>query len=288
MKSFFVLMRLHQPVGVWLLFYPAAWAMVVASLAVPPATLFGLFLVGALVMRSAGCVINDLVDARFDAQVERTKNRPLASGACTKKQALLLLAVLLVGALLVLWFTPHQPWWLALLAVPMIAAYPFMKRITWWPQVFLALTFNVSALFGWVAVTGKLHPEAWMLYAACAFWTLGYDTIYAMQDVEDDARIGIKSTARKLENRSVWLVGFSYACMVTLLALVGVRLEVMGMAYFLGVAFIATHCVWQVRMVKSQGVDVAGMVFRSNQWLGLGAFFLFLADRYNLMALGTV
>lgn len=153
-------------------------------------------------MRSAGCIINDIWDKEYDAKVERTKSRPLASGALSVKQALALLFALLAASLLIVTQLKWEVFYYALASLPFIILYPLMKRITWWPQAFLGLTFNFGALMGWVAVTGEIALPAILLYISGIFWTLGYDTIYAFQDIEDDQKIGVKSTAILLQNKA--------------------------------------------------------------------------------------
>lgn len=172
--------------------------------------LLALFFLGSVCMRSAGCIINDLWDRDFDKQVERTKTRPLASGAISPKQALIVLAVLLLFSLWIVMQLPMIVFWLALGALPLVVAYPLMKRLTWWPQLFLGFTFNYGALMGWAAVRGTIEPDALWLYAAGICWTLIYDTIYAHQDIADDTKIGVKSTARLFGNHTrIWLAAFA-------------------------------------------------------------------------------
>lgn len=278
---YIALMRLDKPVGIWLVFYPAAWAVALASTDAIDPVLIGLLLIGAVLMRSAGCVLNDITDRRLDVHVERTKNRPLAAGTLTLKQAYACLFVLLALAFGLLFVLPHNPLWLALIVLPMVAAYPFMKRITWWPQMFLGLTFNTSALFGWYEASGELPLEAFILYASCVFWTLGYDTIYALQDMEDDEKIGIKSTARRMGNFAHALVAVSYTLMVALWAVLIVRWNVHDTA-LLAVAFMAIHLIWQWRMMRLDAHELAGRLFKSNATLGLVVFVLLLLDRYDL------
>ncbi len=278
---YIALMRLDKPVGIWLVFYPAAWAVALASPAAIDPVLVGMLLIGAVLMRSAGCVLNDMTDRRLDAHVERTRSRPLASGTLRMKQAYACLFVLLSLALGLCFVLPHNPLWLALIVLPMVAAYPFMKRITWWPQLFLGLTFNTSALFGWYEAAGELPLEAFILYAACVFWTLGYDTIYALQDIEDDAKIGIKSTARRMGTSAHILVGASYAVTVALWAAIVIRWNVHDTA-LLAVAFMAMHLIWQWRMMRLDDPELAGRLFKSNATLGLVVFVLLLLDRYDL------
>ncbi|HEX2591466.1 MAG TPA: 4-hydroxybenzoate octaprenyltransferase, partial [Rhizomicrobium sp.] len=209
MQPYLRLARLDRPIGTWLLYWPCVFGLVLgAVVAGRPfvelrdwwyVVLFG---VGAIVMRGAGCTYNDIIDRDIDAQVARTRGRPIPSGAVTAKQAaMFLVAQLVVGFLILIslnWFAVA----LGAASLLLVAAYPFMKRITWWPQAWLGLTFNWGALLGFAAVTGNVDFADVVLYAGCFFWTLGYDTIYAHQDKEDDALIGVKSTARLLGNAS--------------------------------------------------------------------------------------
>jgi 4-hydroxybenzoate polyprenyltransferase len=268
MLNYIQLMRLDKPIGIWLTFWPAAWAVALATHGGPlPWKLLGLLWLGASLVRAAGCVINDLADQQFDAQVARTKTRPLASGALSRRAAYAVLALLLGLAFGLLFLLPHNALWLALLCLPLIAAYPFMKRFTWWPQLFLGITFNMSALFGWLEVTGSLTMPAFWLYVAAIFWTLGYDTIYAMQDREDDARIGVKSTARHLGGFTLPFVALCYVHMLMVLVWIGIS-QSLGAPYMVGLAAASLHAAWQIWRVQKHGAAVAGQIFRSNGWLG--------------------
>jgi 4-hydroxybenzoate polyprenyltransferase len=270
------LMRLHKPIGIWLLFFPASWAVGLA--ATHDVGYFQLLmLLGAFVTRSAGCIINDITDRALDAQVARTRTRPLASGRVSVREAYVALAVLLGLALGIALSLPSAVLVLALLALPMIVAYPWMKRLTWWPQLFLGITFNLSALFGWMATGTPLAPAAFALYAAGVFWTLGYDTIYAVQDVLDDERVGIKSSALRLGRFLIPFVALCYLLMVLCLMLVG-QLANAGAFFYRGVGGVALHAIWQIRHVSFNPV-MAATLFRSNQWLGLGLLIAILADR---------
>lgn len=218
-------------------------------------------------MRGAGCIINDIIDRDIDKQVERTKNRPLASGELNIKQAIYLLIFLLLASLIVavqlglavvIWGT------LALLPV---ATYPFMKRISWWPQLFLGLVFNWGALMGWAAVRGNIELPAILLYIGGVFWTLGYDTIYAHQDKFDDSKIGVRSTALRLGEKTKLFVVIMYALTITCFALATGRL--------LGVIALIPailHCVWQVYSLDINIPESARKIFLSNAWLGLMIF----------------
>lgn len=220
MHPYILLARLDRPVGIWLLLLPSLWAL--ALVANGYGFDFGavvLFGVGAVIMRSAGCVVNDLWDRNLDKEVERTRGRPLAAGDVSICGALVFLCALLALGLLVLLKFNLVTILLGLLVVPLIVAYPLMKRVTWWPQAFLGLVFNFGALMGWSAAAGVVSLQALFLYVAGVLWTLAYDTIYAHQDLEDDAVIGVKSTARLFGDRSAFYVrtfyagSFGFACL---------------------------------------------------------------------------
>lgn len=267
------LMRLHQPVGVALLLWPALWGICLASRGAPDTVMMVLFAFGAVIMRGAGCTVNDLLDRRFDAHVARTRNRPLARGAISPRRAMAFLAVLLALGLLILLQLKPLAVGLGLLAVPMIAVYPLMKRITDWPQAFLGLTFNMSALIGYAAVAGRLDTPALLLYAACFFWTLGYDTIYAHQDKEDDLLIGVKSTALKLGDRTRPALVFFYGACAALLAASG-WLAGLGWAGWVGILLFSAHLARQIATVRPELPENALSTFKSNS---LSGFILFLA-----------
>lgn len=264
------LMRLDKPVGIWLVFFPAAWAVALAGCreaGIDWAVLFAC-LVGAVLTRSAGCIINDLTDRTLDAHVERTATRPLASGAVSRREALVLLGVLLWLALGVALLLPPLVLWLSVAALPFIIAYPWMKRITWWPQAFLGVTFNLSAPIGWAAATGELSLVALWLYLGALCWTFGYDTIYAHQDAADDARVGIRSSARALGVFTTPVVALSYAACTACLLVAGLLAGV-GDAYFYGLALAGGHLAWQVYRADIHDPALCGRLFRSNQWAGL-------------------
>lgn len=257
------LMRLHQPVGNWLLLWPCWWGLALGQATDP--VLYALFAAGAIAMRSAGCIINDMIDVEFDRAVERTRSRPLASGELSMRQALALLLVLLgIAAIIALWLgRPVMLWSLA--ALPLVVAYPLMKRITWWPQLFLGMTFNWGALVGFVAARGELEWQALILYSGCIFWTLGYDTIYAHQDKEDDAKIGVKSTARKLGTR--WTKPFVLACYAVFS--IFVWWAVMPQYWALVcIMCAALHLCWQVMAVRLDNPASCQRIFKSNATMG--------------------
>ncbi len=224
------LASLDRPIGTWLQLLPGWWAIMMADGGINfidfnIAKILVLFGIGAVVMRAAGCVINDLWDIRFDRQVERTRPRPLASGEVKPYQAIIFLTALLLTGFAILMQFSLVTILLGVLSLPIIVLYPLAKRWTWWPQAVLGIIFNFGALMGWGAVTDVLELPALLLYAAGFFWTLGYDTIYAHQDKEDDELIGIKSSALLLGEKSRnWVAGF-YAATMALLVLAGIAVE---------------------------------------------------------------
>ena len=266
------LMRLDRPIGWWLLLLPCWWGLALGQIAVgggvPSLWHAVLFLVGAIVMRGAGCTLNDMADVGFDVQVERTKNRPIASGRITRQSAFVFLAVLsLIGLVILLQFN----WYSVVLGASsllIVAIYPFMKRITHWPQFVLGLAFNWGALVGWSATHGSLSLPAGLLYAGGVFWTLAYDTIYAHQDTEDDALIGVKSTALLFgANSKPWLAVFFGGAFVSFaLALWTVGA---GPASYLGLAAAAVHALWQLQSFDHSDSALCLKLFKSNRTLGL-------------------
>ncbi len=222
-RPYAYLMRLDRPIGIWLLLLPSFWGIALAAgglgqFTVRTWTVMVLFALGAVIMRGAGCVINDLWDRDLDKMVERTRGRPIASGAVLPKQALVFLATLLLFGLLILLQFNMTTILLGLLSLPLITTYPLMKRITWWPQAFLGLTFNFGALMGYSAIYGSVDAAALLLYISGFFWTIAYDTIYAHQDKDDDIMAGIKSTARLFNEESkFWVRGFYGLSAISLL-----------------------------------------------------------------------
>lgn len=280
-RPYLRLSRADRPAGTWLLLIPCWWGLLLAiwaSGSSPTAHDFWLFCafpIGAFVMRGAGCTWNDITDRHIDAQVARTKTRPLPSGQVTVKKALIWMGLqIAMGGFILLTFN----WFSVLLGAAsliLVAIYPFAKRFTWWPQIFLGLAFNWGALMGWSAHTGSLTWAPVFLYLAGILWTLFYDTIYALQDIEDDALIGVKSTARLFANRVVdWLRGFM---ILTLIALTAGILSAFQPQINLLSAIIAVggiwafgwHLAWQLRKLDVSNTDICLMLFRSNRTAGL-------------------
>lgn len=273
LRPYLRLMRLDRPIGTWLLLFPCWWSAALAAEGWPDPLLFALFAIGAVVMRGAGCTINDIADHRFDAQVKRTMGRPIPSGAVSVGQASAFLGLQLLLGLLVLVQLNATAILVGAAALLLVFPYPLMKRITYWPQAWLGLTFNWGALVGWAAVTGGIGLPALLLYAAGVLWTLGYDTIYAHQDKDDDVLIGVKSTALRLGAATpAWLAGF-YGGAIALMAAAGWAAGVAWPFYPL-LAMAGMQLAWQARCVDiGDGADCLAK-FRSNRlfgWLVLAA-----------------
>jgi 4-hydroxybenzoate polyprenyltransferase len=272
------LMRLDRPIGTWLLLFPCWWSL---ALAPGPADarlllLFVLFGLGAVIMRGAGCTWNDVTDRDFDAKVARTRTRPIPSGQVSVRQALLFMgAQMLVGFAILISFNGFAVA-VGAASLVLVFTYPLMKRVTYWPQFFLGLAFNYGALLGWAAVRGDLDWPALSLYVAGIAWTLGYDTIYAHQDKEDDALIGVKSTALRLGRATrPWLAGF-YTATVVLLALTG-ALRGLNWIFYVALAIGALQLAWQVSTVNLDRPADCLAKFKSNRafgWLILAGIFV--------------
>ncbi len=263
------LARLDRPIGSWLLLFPGWWAIALAAPAGfwPDWRLIVLFALGAVVMRGAGCTFNDIVDRDFDAAVARTRTRPIPSGAVGVRGAAIFLALQLAIGAAVLFSLDRLAIALGFLVLLLIATYPFMKRITYWPQFFLGLNFNWGALLGWAAATGSLAKPALLLYAGGICWTLGYDTIYAHQDKEDDVLIGVKSSALALgaATRPALFVFYAAALALWLAAALAA-----GLAWPVWPAFVlvALHLAWQAATVRTDDPADCLAKFRANRWTG--------------------
>lgn len=269
-RPYAYLMRLDRPIGTWLLLLPGWWALVLAAGGAMhmPWGLMVLFAVGAVIMRGAGCVVNDLWDRDLDRQVERTRNRPLAAGTVKVRDAVLFTGLLCGAGFLILLQMGAAAIVLGILTLPLIVSYPLMKRITWWPQAFLGVTFNAGALIGWAAITNSVPWAAVVLYAAGILWTLGYDTIYAHQDKDDDALVGIRSTALKFGAASkIWVaVFYGASCLLLLLAF-----TMAGAGWFSCLLLVlpALHAGWQVKTWDLDDPASSLAAFRAARDFGL-------------------
>ncbi len=267
-RPYAALARFDRPIGWWLLFWPCVWGVALAGGLPEQWSLIPWFLLGAIAMRGAGCVYNDIVDRDLDVQVERTKSRPVASGAVSLKKAWAWL-LLLCAIGLIVWFQINGfAKLIALGSVALVAAYPFMKRITWWPQAWLGLVFSWGALVGWAAVAGALPVPALLLYGGTIFWVIGYDTIYALQDRDDDALVGIKSSALRLGGQVKGGVALFYAVALALWAAAIWQVRPQAAA-LLGLLPMALHLGWQVLTLKAGDGSDALTKFRSNRFAGL-------------------
>lgn len=284
-QPYFKLSRIDRPIGTWLLLFPCLWAISLASPAAtfPDAKLFILFAIGALVMRGAGCTLNDIADRHFDGMVERSKKRPIPSGQVTVFQAFLWLGLQCLVGFSILVQLNLAAILIGAASLILVAIYPFAKRFTYWPQLFLGLAFNYGALLGWVAVTGNLSISAVLLYGAGIAWTLGYDTIYAHQDKEDDILIGVKSTALKFGTRTGdWLFGFY------LTTLIGITLagwfSGAYVLFYIGMAGAGTHLMWQLKYLDIDDGDRCLMLFKSNKTFGAIVMFAIVAGKFDMLA----
>jgi 4-hydroxybenzoate polyprenyltransferase len=265
------LIRLDRPIGAWLLFWPCAWSVALAGMGQGGWILILWLALGAWAMRSAGCVYNDIVDKDLDARVERTRLRPLASRRVPLTGAWALLAAMSLIGLVVLLQLGRFAQGVALASLFLVAAYPFMKRIIWWPQAWLGLVFSWGALVGWAAVDGALDLTAWLLWAGAVFWVIGYDTIYALQDKEDDALVGVRSSALALGKHARLGVAL---CYLVALALWAAAIHLVRREWFamLGLLPMALHLAWQAATLKPEEGDDALAKFRSNRFAGLLMF----------------
>ena len=265
------LTRLHRPIGTVLLLWPTLWALFVAAGGWPGNYLVFAFALGTLLMRSAGCAINDWADRDFDGHVERTRERPLATGALHSWEAVVVFVVLsLVALLLVLPLSPLV-WALAVVAAFLAASYPFTKRFLALPQAYLGIAFGFGIPMGFAAVLGTLPPAAWWMLAANVFWALAYDTEYAMVDREDDLKIGIRTAAITFGRFDVAIVMLCYAMTIALLVQVG-RIEQLGAPYYVGLTGAAALAIWHYTMIRDRSRAGCFRAFNHNNWFGAVVF----------------
>jgi 4-hydroxybenzoate polyprenyltransferase len=279
-RPYLRLARLDRPIGSWLLLMPCWWSLGLAAMrsgAEPSVWYVLLFFIGAFAMRGAGCTWNDLVDRDLDKLVERTRSRPIPSGQVTALQAaIFLVAQALIGLAVLLQFNRYTIL-CGLLSLAIVAVYPFMKRITYWPQIVLGLAFSWGALMGWPAMLGRLDWPALVLYAGSISWVIGYDTIYAHQDREDDALIGIKSTALLFGEKTRPMLAAFYTAAVLLIGIAGFWAGG-GVVFALGLAAFAIHLGWQVRALNINDPAYCLVLFKANRDAGLILFGAMLLD----------
>ena len=274
-QTFIKLTRLDKPIGVFLLFWPCVWGITLGYYFNTNTNLYLkyiiLFFLGSILMRSAGCIFNDIVDRNLDKKVRRTKERPIASGKVSVLRAFIYIVVLCLIALLILlqfnWLTIT----LGMGSMILAFAYPFMKRITYWPQLFLGLTFNWGIIMGWTAITNSMSIEPLVLYLAAIFWTLGYDTIYGLQDVSDDEVIGVKSTSMKFKNNVKVFVGTCYSLCVVFILILCLIMEIDKYILALSVFFISSF-IYQLKIFKIDSPESCLTAFKANNLTGIFIF----------------
>jgi 4-hydroxybenzoate polyprenyltransferase len=270
-RPYLRLMRLDRPIGAWLLFWPCVFGLALGAAAegrsVPNPFYVLLMALGSVVMRGAGCTYNDIVDRDFDARVARTRGRPIASGAVSVGQAwAFAVSLSLIGFLILLNFNLYTML-LGAGSLLLIAGYPFMKRITWWPQAWLGLTFNWGVPLGFAAETGHLATGLLVFYAGCFFWTLGYDTIYALQDKEDDILIGVKSSAIKLGSKSKTFIHTAYAIAFALMVAGGIA-SGLRVVFAAAMLVAGSHLLWQAHSLDTERPLLCLKLFKSNRDTG--------------------
>ena len=279
-KIFIELTRLNKPIGFMLLFWPCLWGLTLAFNQTKEFGLFVkyiiLFFVGSVLMRSAGCIFNDIVDIDFDKKIDRTKNRPIPSGRISTQESFVYLILLCLIALIILIQFNFLTIILGLLSMPFVFSYPYMKRLTYWPQLFLGLTFNWGILMGWTAFIGEISLEPILLYIAAIFWTLGYDTVYGFQDINDDEIIGVKSTSIKFKENYKIFIGLCYFVCVLFLIILGF-LEGNAIYYFTFLIFPVMHLFYQMSRLDRNNSNSCLIVFKSNNFFGFLVFLTLMA-----------
>ncbi len=273
LKFFIELTRLKKPIGFMLLFWPCAWGLTLAydftlNLNIYFFYLF-LFFLGSVLMRSAGCIVNDILDKEFDAKVYRTKNRPIASGKVTIKLAIFYALILCLLALLVLLNFNYFTIILALGSMPLAFTYPLMKRFTYWPQLFLGITFNYGLILGWTSINAEFNLVPIILYIGAIFWTLGYDTIYGYQDIKDDEIIGLKSTSIKFKNKPYTFLFLCYFIYLLCLLIAGYLLNLNKISLIIFILIFIHMTYFQLKRLEIENPKSCLVIFKSNNFLGL-------------------
>ena len=270
---FIELTRLKKPIGFMLLFWPCAWGLTIAydfaGEKISYLLFLLLFFLGSVLMRSAGCIVNDIADRKFDKKVARTKNRPIANGSISVINGFFLAAILCLIALGVLLQFNNLTILLALLSMPLAFAYPLMKRITYWPQLFLGITFNYGLILGWTASNDQINIIPIIFYFGAVFWTLGYDTIYGFQDIKDDEIIGLKSTSIKFKNNPSTFLTICYILFLLSLLIVGILKELNSIFYFLYVIVVIQMLYFQLKKLDINNSLNCLKIFKSNNYVGL-------------------
>lgn len=277
LNAYLQLMRLDKPVGILLLLWPTLWALWLAAKGMPALDLLVIFVLGVVLMRSAGCVINDYADRHFDGHVERTRNRPLAAGRITPRSVLILFAALVISAGILVLFTNVLTICLSFGALVLASTYPYMKRHTYLPQVVLGAAFAWAVPMAYAAQTGEVPPTSWLIYTTTVLWTVAYDTQYAMVDRDDDLKIGIKSTAILFGSNDRMIIGILQSLVLIGLTLIGEQ-EALGFYYFFGVVLAALLFIYQQHLIRLRYREDCFRAFLNNQWVGLIIFAGLLLD----------
>ena len=275
-NHFIELTRVKKPIGFMLLFWPCLWGLTIGFDFSNNTDIFFkyffLFLCGSILMRSAGCIINDIVDKDFDSKVERTKKRPIASGKISVRLGIIYSGILCLVALIVLLQFNTLTVILAMCSMPLAFSYPFMKRITYWPQLFLGITFNYGIVLGWTSVNENLNFAVIILYIGAIFWTLGYDTIYGFQDIKDDEIIGVKSTSIKFKYNAKLFLSFCYSIFILCLLIVGNYMN-LSFLFFVFLIFPMLHLIFiQINKFDKLNGNICLKIFKSNNLLGFIVF----------------
>jgi len=282
LKLFIELTRFNKPIGYMLLFWPCLWGLTIAYDFENNLSSYFFYLVlfflGSVFMRSAGCIVNDIVDRNYDKKVLRTKNRPIAAGKVSFKLGFFYITVLCLLALLVLFQFNKSTIILALVSMPLAFGYPYMKRLTYWPQLFLGFTFNYGLLIGWTSVQENLSLIPIIFYIGAIFWTLGYDTIYGYQDIKDDEIIGIKSTSIKFKNNPKKFLSLCYLITLSSIIITGLYMN-FNNGYFLFLLIPAIHMFFQLKKLDIENSENCLKIFKSNNMLGLIIFINLLTGK---------
>lgn len=275
--NYAVLMRLHKPIGIYLLLWPTLWALMIAGEGSPDKKVLLIFIAGVVLMRSAGCVINDYFDRDFDRHVSRTSNRPLTSGRVSTLEAKLLFAALCLVALLLVLQLNRLTIILSMVGALLAVVYPYMKRVTHLPQVVLGAAFGWSVPMAFAAQTGTVPQLAWLMFTTTVLWTTAYDTMYAMVDRQDDIALGLKSTAILFGDADRAVIGGLQLSVLACLVMIGLQAE-LGLYYYGGVLFAAGLAAWQQQLIRNRDRDGCFKAFLNNHWFGLVIFLGILLD----------
>ena len=278
-QHFIAITRIQRPIGILLLMWPMLWALWFAAEGVPKLGVLVIFLLGTVLTRSAGCVINDFADRDIDGQVERTKNRPLATGAISTKEALLFAALLMLLAFVLVLFTNKLTIMMSFVALFLAILYPFTKRFTNLPQLFLGAAFGFAIPMAYAAQTGYTNQQTWWLFLAGLLWALAYDTYYAMADKQDDLKLGVKSAAILLGNADLWIIGFVQFVVLGIVLMIGLDAQ-RSWPFIIGIVAAAGFAVYQLYIARHRQPDKCLSAFLNNNYLGMVVFIGIATDYF--------